>query len=91
MLLCHKEEWDVAICNNMGGPIGYNAKWNKSDRERQIPYDFSHLWNFRNKTNEQNKKRETKNQTLKYRKQTGVAEGRCRGMSEIDKGDGEYT
>ena len=25
----------------------------KSDRERQIPYDFAYTWNLKNKTNEQ--------------------------------------
>ena len=30
----------------------YYAKWNKSVRERQIPYDFPHRWNLRNKTDE---------------------------------------
>ena len=30
----------------------------KSVRERQIPYDFTHMWNLRNKTNEQGRKRE---------------------------------
>ena len=29
------------ICNDMNGPRGYYAKWNKSDRERQIPYGFT--------------------------------------------------
>ena len=29
-----KKEWNLAICNNMDGPRGYYAKWNKSDRER---------------------------------------------------------
>ena len=28
------------------------AKQNKSIRERQIPYDFTHMWNLRNKTDE---------------------------------------
>ena len=32
--------------------------WNKSIRDRQIPYDFTHMWNLRNKTNEQGKKRD---------------------------------
>ena len=27
-------------------------------REKQILYDFTHMWNFRNKTNDQRKKRE---------------------------------
>ena len=45
------------------------AKKNKSVRERQIPYDFTHRWNLSNTTNEQRKKkikdreRETKQET----------------------------
>lgn len=31
------KEWNLAIYNNMDGPRGYDAKWNQSDRERQIP------------------------------------------------------
>ena len=27
-----------------------------SSREKQIPYDFTHMWNLRNKTNKQRKK-----------------------------------
>ena len=49
------------------------AKRNKSVRERQIPYDFTHLWNLRNKTNEQRGgkgEKQTKKQTLNYREQT---------------------
>ena len=26
-------------------------------RESQMPYDFTHMWNLRNKTNEQKKKK----------------------------------
>ena len=36
ILLIHKKEWNFDICNNMHGLRGYYAKWNKSDRERQI-------------------------------------------------------
>ena len=59
-----KKEWDPAICDNMKGPWRYDAKGNKSDGERQIPYDFIHMWNLKkkpkkktkqNKTNKQNK------------------------------------
>ena len=57
MLFSHKKERNIAICNNMGGSREYNAKWNKSVRERQIPCDFTHMWNLRNKTNEERKKR----------------------------------
>ena len=38
ILLSHEKEWNSAICNNMDGPREYYTEWNKSDRERQIPY-----------------------------------------------------
>ena len=34
------------------GARRYYAKQNKSVRERQISYDFTHMWNLRNKTDE---------------------------------------
>ena len=37
----------------MDGAREYNAKQNKSVRERQMPYHFTHMWNLRNKTNVQ--------------------------------------
>ena len=37
--------------------LEYNAKQNKSVRERQIPYNFTHTWNLRTKTNEQRGKK----------------------------------
>ena len=43
------KKWNFAICNNMDGTPGYYAKW---IRERKIPYDFTHMWNLRNKKKE---------------------------------------
>ena len=43
ILLSHKNEWNDAICNNMGETRNYHIKWNKSERERQRPYD-NHLY-----------------------------------------------
>ena len=40
-------------CNDMDEARMYYAKQNKSVRERQIPYDLTHMWNLRNETNEQ--------------------------------------
>ena len=34
-----------AISNNMNGLWGHYAKWNKSNRERQILYDIRYMWN----------------------------------------------
>ena len=49
--LSHEKEWSLAICDNMDGPRGYYAKWNKSNRERQILLWF-HLY-VKSKQNEQ--------------------------------------
>ena len=34
------------ILQQMDGPQGHHAKLNNSDRERQILYDLSYMWNF---------------------------------------------
>ena len=39
-------------CSTMDGPRGYHTKWNKSERERQIPYDSTYMWNLKYDTNE---------------------------------------
>ena len=30
----------------------YHTKWGKSERERQIPYDITYMWNLKYGTNE---------------------------------------
>ena len=47
-----KKEWDLAIYDNVDGPRGHYAEWKKSEWERQIPYDSTHMENLKNKTNE---------------------------------------
>ena len=46
------KEWNNAICSNMDGPRDYHTKWSKSERERQIPYDTTYMWNLKYDTNE---------------------------------------
>ena len=53
LLSSHKQGWNDVICDNMNESRGYSAKGNKSDRERQILYDFIYMWNLVNKTNDQ--------------------------------------
>ena len=60
ILLSHKKEWKLAICNNMNGAREYYAKRNKSVREKQIPYGFAHMWNLKNKISEQRRKKRDK-------------------------------
>ena len=46
------------------GSREYNAKQHKPIRERQIPYDFMHMWNLRNKWAKEKKERQIKKQTI---------------------------
>ena len=52
ILLSHEKEWNNAICNNMDATRDYHTKWSKSERERQIPYDITYMWNLKYGTNE---------------------------------------
>ena len=47
----------------MDGPGQHYAKSNKPGDERQIPYDFTYMWNLMNKVNLQAKQRQTHRQT----------------------------
>ena len=85
LLLNHKKEWKFAICNNMDGPRGYYAKWNKSDRERQIPYNFIYVWNLKSKNKETNI---TQQKHTHRCRELMVARGAWGGgMNEIGEGD----
>ena len=33
-IIHQKKLWNLAICDNMGRPRGYYAKWNKSEKEK---------------------------------------------------------
>ena len=45
----HKKEENFTRCDSMDGSGEHYAKW------RQIPYDFTHMWNLINKLNSQAK------------------------------------
>ena len=59
-----RKEWNLPISNNMDGPEGYYAKWNKSDREGQMPHDLTCMRNIKHKVNKQVEKK----QIHRYRK-----------------------
>ena len=61
-----KKKWNLAIRNEVAATRGYYAKRNKSMRERQLPYDFIHKYNLRNKT-EDHRGREEKIEQDKIR------------------------
>ena len=54
ILLSHKKEWNNAICSNMDGPRDCHTEWSKSEIERQISYNSTHIWNliYKNDINE---------------------------------------
>ena len=41
ILFSHKKWGNPTICDNMDETWGHYAKWNKSDRERQILHDLT--------------------------------------------------
>ena len=56
-----KKEWNCAICNHMDGPRDYHTKW--SQKEKDIPYDSTYMWNLKYDTNELIYETETHSQT----------------------------
>ena len=42
----------IAICSIMDEPRDYSIKWSKSERQRQVSYDITYMWNLKNDTNE---------------------------------------
>ena len=63
ILLSHKKEQNNATCSNMDATRDYHTKWSKSERERQIPYDITYMWNLNYDTNEAIYETETESQT----------------------------
>ena len=47
ILLSHKKERNNAICSNTDGPRDCHTEWSKSDRERQISYAITYMWNLK--------------------------------------------
>ena len=57
--LSHKKEWNNAVCSNIDAMRVSHTKWGKSEKERQIPYDNTYMWNLKYCTNEPMYKTET--------------------------------
>ena len=88
ILISHKKEWNNAICSNKDGPRDYYTKWSKSERERQIPYDITYMWNLkiRYKTYLWNKNRLTdiENRLVVAKGEGRVGEGWIRSLGLAD-------
>lgn len=46
----NKNEENPVIFHNTGEPRGLYAKWNKSNRKRQVLYDVTYMWNLKSQT-----------------------------------------
>ena len=46
-LFSHKKGQHDAFCSNMDGTRDSHSKWSKSERERQMPYDITYMWNLK--------------------------------------------
>ena len=63
---------------------GYNAKWNKSIRERQILFDFPYIWNLRKSQMNKEKRDKPKYRVLNIQNKSVVIRREVgRGMGEI--------
>ena len=66
------------------GSGGYYAKYYKLNRERQVPSDFTYMWNLKNKRKEQTQQI----QTHRYREQTDDCQRKGRLGGWVKKGKG---
>ena len=41
-----------ALCSDMDATKDSHTKWTKSERERQIPYGITYMWDLKQGTNE---------------------------------------
>ena len=85
VLLRHVKEYNNATCSSMDGPWGYDIKWCKSDREKQISYDITYMWNLKNCykwTYLQNRK-----SIADYKTNLWLPKGKCQGRDKLGDWD----
>ena len=80
----------------MDGPRDYHTKLSKSDRERQISYDVTYMWNLKKmiqmnlltkqKQTHKHRKQTKQKQTHKHRKQTQTHKHRKQTNSQTQQG-----
>ena len=58
-----RKEQNNAICSNMDVPRDYHNKWSKSEREKQVLYDITYVWNLKYDINEPIRKTERDSHT----------------------------
>ena len=46
ILFSHKKEWNSVICRDIYRPRDCHLKSNKSEREKQVSYNITYMWNL---------------------------------------------
>ena len=64
ILLIHKKKRNWVICSEVDGPRVCHTEWSKSEREKQILYANTYIWNL--------KKKKRKNGSNEPRGRTGI-------------------
>ena len=82
LLLSHRKEWQLEICDNIDGYRGCYAKWNRSDW-KNVVYVFTYIWNPNTHTHTHththtNKRNKTRT-VIDIEKKQVVAKGKNRG------------
>ena len=75
--------WNNAICSHMDGPRDYHTKWSKSERERQMSYDITYVWNLKYDTKELIYETETDSQTHSTRQRVRERQMKSVGLADI--------
>ena len=61
ILLSHRKKWNWVICSEVDGPRDCHTEWSKLEREKQIPYANTYIWNLEEKKNNNKKNMVLKN------------------------------
>ena len=51
ILFSHKKKRSWVICSEVDGPRVCHTEWSQSEREKQIPYANTYIWNLKKKKN----------------------------------------
>ena len=51
ILLSHRKKWNWVICSEVDGPRVCHTEWSKLEREKQILYANTYIWNLRKNKN----------------------------------------
>ena len=78
--ISHKKEWNLIISDNRNGPRQYFAKWNKSDKQRQILYDFTCMWKLKKQNRWTNETETVVDRTNRWCQGVGAKRNRWGGL-----------